>query len=299
VGLSPIAIAGDNRCFGIVAEPGKPVTLSPRTLFGHSVQTTVLSGTTTKRSAAGRPECDKGRSRFAIGCAQVLDDRLFIDAPVESYWLVSGAVSSAFAAGPELRPVIAGLTPATSAELSVRIFLRDGTELAATPRVVTGDLRPHVVINEIFADALGPEPAQEWLELYNDGGQAVELSDFGLIDGGSVEPGWLPNHVLEPDAFALVARDDFDAAGSWDVAPARNSVVLRVPELGSRGLSNTGEPLALVSRTGLTLSRVPPLAAKSGTSWARVQPSCADVPECFRLHADPGASPGRANVVVE
>ena len=28
---------------------------------------------------------------------------------------------------------------------------------------------PHVVINEVLANPVGGEPAQEWVELYNDG----------------------------------------------------------------------------------------------------------------------------------
>lgn len=296
-GLSPVAIAGDNRCFGIVAEPGLAPTLSPRLLFGQSVQTTLLSGTTTKRIELRRNRCDNGSSRFAFGCAEVKDDRLFVDAPLDSYWLVGGTGATAFAAGPSLRPVVRGLPPDDRVSLSLRIFLRDGTEATTEAQVMTGQPRPHVVINEVLADALGPEPQQEWIELYNDGSEAEQLSEFGLVDAGTVTPTWLPNHVLQPGAFALVARDDFDTESSWDVPPKRHTVVLGVPELVSHGLSNSGEPLSLVTTGGQPISSVPPLHAKTGISWARITPSCPDVPECFELHAAPGASPGAVNVV--
>jgi hypothetical protein len=298
-GLAALVVAGDNRCFALLAAAGRAPALSPARLFGQSVQTTVLSGTTTRWADAKLPECGAGSSRFGIGCAEVTDDRLYIDASVDSFWFVSGAASASLAAGPELRPVLRGLVPGTNAELALRIFLRDGTELVATPSVVTGQQRPHVVINEVFADALGPEPAQEWLELVNDGARAVELSELGVVDGGSNEPGWLPPHLLEPGAFALVVREDFDAAGTWDAPPLARTSILRVPELGSNGLSNSGERIALVARNGSTVSSVPALSSRSGTSWARVEPSCADVPECFALHADPGASPGAPNVTGE
>lgn len=298
-GLTPVAIPGNNRCFGVFVAPGLAAVFSPPRLFGQTVQTTVLSGTTTRRAEARPSACPPGRSRLAIGCAEVLDDRLSLDTEIESYWLVSGAASAAFALGPGRTAVLSGLPVAQRSQLSLRVFTRRGDELTTGVELMTGEERPHLVINEVLADALGPEPQQEWIELYNDGSRANELSEFGLVDGGSSEPTWLPEHRLEPGAFVLVAREDFDATGGWDVAPAKSTVVLRVPELVTHGLSNSGEPLALVSRTGATLSSLPSRAAKAGVSWARREPSCPDTPECFLLHEAPGASPGAPNVVSE
>ena len=55
---------------------------------------------------------------------------------------------------------------------------------------------PHLVINEVLANPIGPEPHQEWVELYNDGAVAAELADFALCDIGG--EAWLPEAVLEP-----------------------------------------------------------------------------------------------------
>jgi len=62
--------------------------------------------------------------------------------------------------------------------------------------------RAHLVLNEVMANPGWPEPAQEWVELYNDG--AGDVVARGLrarkMLGGRVA---LPDAMLAPGAFAL------------------------------------------------------------------------------------------------
>jgi hypothetical protein len=156
---------------------------------------------------------------------------------------------------------------------------------------------PHVVINEVLANAIGPEPAQEWVELFNDGRTAVDLAGWTLEDVGGVA--LLPTASLQPGGFALVVADSYDAASSYDVPPAPATLIVRVARLGKSGLSNAGEPLRLLSPDGQLESAFPGLvAARAGVSIARLDPSTADTDLAgFGEHASPGASPGAPNAL--
>jgi hypothetical protein len=160
--------------------------------------------------------------------------------------------------------------------------------------IETAVARPHVVLNEVLADALGAEPAQEWIEIVNDGSVAVDLSGMTLADaGGNVA---LPAAPLEPGGFALLVREDFRAEDQ-DPALAEDVLVVRVPVLAKNGLGNSGEALALHDASGALLSRFPALASKrAGVSLARRRPEAPDSdPASFAAHAAPGASPGAPN----
>jgi Lamin Tail Domain len=163
--------------------------------------------------------------------------------------------------------------------------------------VTTGAARPHVVINEVLADALGPEPASEWVELVNDGADAIELEGYRLADGGGEVA--LPAHRLGPGEFVLLTAEGFVPGAGGDVAPAPAAKVLTLPSLGKSGLSNAGEALSLLTPGGAIVSRFPALPKpKSGASVARRRP---DVPDDdaggFVLSAPGGPTPGAPNVV--
>jgi len=155
-----------------------------------------------------------------------------------------------------------------------------------------------VVISEVLADALGPEPAQEWIELMNDDRAPVDLEHWVLEDvGGGVT---LPAHRLEPGAYLLLVSAGFSAESNWDIAPQPGTALLYLDELGKNGLANSGEPLLLRSPDGAVVSRFPSLPRpKPGVSVARTAPFALDgEASSFGLHAAPGASPGAPNVVL-
>lgn len=294
-GLTALVIPGDNRCFGLLREPGGEPLFSPRELFGAAVQTTVLSGVLTPAAEPTRLVCDEAESRFAIGCARVEDDRLTFRAPVDSYWLFSGAAWGGVGVAAAARGALSGLPSQSEVSLSVRVFTRDGRELESELVVHTAAPRPHLVLNEVLADANGSEPEQEWVELYNDGGESVELGGFGFSDSDLAAAVPLPAHVLPPGEFALIVDEDYDAVSDLDLGPLAGTPLLRVPSLGQYGLANGGERLSLYSPEGALLSRVPALPARPGQSLARRSPDCPDEAACFALHAPPGASPGAPN----
>ncbi|HEX7453740.1 MAG TPA: lamin tail domain-containing protein, partial [Polyangiaceae bacterium] len=133
--------------------------------------------------------------------------------------------------------------------------------------VDTAAARARPVLNEVLADALGPEPQSEWIELVNDGSLALDLSGYSLQDSGGLTP--LPAQVLAPEEYALLVRNDFTPNAS-DVPPAPGAHLIRLPNLGKSGLSNAGERLALQDSAGQECSALPALPAKPGQSLARL-----------------------------
>lgn len=241
--------------------------------------------------------CSSGEVQFGPGCAVVLDDRITVrsaDSPL--LWsLQLGDRTSLEPMPAGGRFVLAGLSPSSDVAVAGTATALGGQENPFLARVRTGKPRPHVVINEVLANPLGPEPAQEWVELENDGADPVDVAGFVLSDSGG--DAVLPPGVLEPGAFALVVGSGFEPFDGQDPPPAPGTVLLRVARVGSAGLSNSGETLRLTSATGQVLSRFPAVAApRPGVSAVRRSPSSPDEDEAaFFSSPDGAATPGFGN----
>jgi hypothetical protein len=233
-------------------------------------------------------------------CASVEDDRLtFVNAGsarLVRLWRSERAELLLVPGGS--RATLRGLVPDQAHRLTGEVVERSGEGVAFELEFRTLPARPRWVLNEVLANPLGREPAEEWIELVNGSSLALDLGGLVLEDsGGRVE---LPALLVAPGAHVLVVREDFGSLGQ-DVVPAEATPFLRVAELGKNGLSNSGEPLRLLDRSGAVLSAFPSLASKhAGVSLARrsLDTTDADVAG-FAEHAAPGASPGAANRLLE
>jgi len=219
--------------------------------------------------------CRDDEIAFGPGCASVADDRLTVrTATAPLLWIVHtarGALVEVSAAGKPLS--IEGLLPASNQRLWGSARDLSGVSREFDVEVRTAAARERPILNEALADALGPEPQSEWIELLNDGSLAVDLAEYSLQDGGGRTP--LPHAVVGPREYALLVREDF-APNGIDVAPAPGAHLIRVPTLGKGGLSNAGERLSLVNGAGIECSVLPALAGKAGQSLARRTPASAD-----------------------
>jgi hypothetical protein len=156
-------------------------------------------------------------------------------------------------------------------------------------------MRPHVVLNEVLANPAGAEPAEEWVELYNDGSESVSLGGFLLEDAGGRT--LLPDASLDAGHFALIVPEAFLADDGVDPPPAPDAVLLRVPALGRAGLSNEGEMLTLRAPTGMVVSTFPAMKTKNGVSTARFAPDAPDADSASFVASPNGTStPGAPNV---
>ncbi len=98
---------------------------------------------------------------------------------------------------------------------------RSSSELNGTPGETGAGLDERIVINEIFANS--PAPRVDAIELFNTGGDAVDLSGWWLSDAGQPETidsfrqYQIPAEtVLQPGAYRVFTEADFNPNGLWN-----------------------------------------------------------------------------------
>ena len=222
-------------------------------------------------------ECLEEEVSFGPGCGLVLDDRIIVRAPDEDLlWGIQGAqIDNVIKTDNKERFVIRQLWPETDITLDVVALGPFGQTIRQAFATTTKSISAHVVLNEVLANPIGPEPHQEWVELYNDGQVETSLSSYRILDIGGETV--LPDVVLPAGQFAVVVNDTFVPDDEVDEVPVPEAIVVRVPALGKSGLSNSGELLRLVDPEGRTISRFPALPKpKAGQSVSRRTPYAPD-----------------------
>jgi hypothetical protein len=244
------------------------------------------------------PVCEPHELALGPACAFVDDDRVVLRAPeTPALFALDQPERLLAVAAPGASLSVRGLEPGKPARLAGSAFAVSGERFAVDLAIHAAPGRAHLVINEVLANPAGDEGRSEWVELVNDGTQAVELDGYALVDTGGSFP--LPPARLAPGELALLVGPDFDPDPELDVAVPREVRVLALPALGKAGLSNGGELLRLFAPDGSVVSRWPALAAPGpGQSLARRAPDAADTEAAsFAPHAPPGASPGAPNAL--
>jgi len=250
----------------------------------------------TDAAAGALAECGDAE-RVAVGCVEVRDDRLVITGPdYPTLWLLSGDAQGAAWLGPRERGVVTGLAPSSELNLDVRVFADSSATVSTQLRVHTAEPAPHVVVNEVMANPIGVEPAQEWVELYNDGASVVDLTGWRFGDDEAERD--IPAASIQPGAYLLLVNETFSLAAAPEIVPDANVPLLRMPLLGKAGLSNTGETLHLSDEFGIVHSRFPSKPKPTaGASVARRAPWDLDDSLMFGEHEPPGSSPATSNRV--
>ena len=231
------------------------------------------------------------------GCLCAEDDRAVIIGPqAPAFWVldVEGRSVRGETSG-DSPLVVTELRASTSYSLNGMVFDLAGRGSEVAARFQTGPARVRVVINEVYANAAGPEPEQEWIELTNAGTLSTTLAGYLLEDVGGATV--LPDVELAPGAYALVVNASYTPEPDYDLVPPDDAVLIVVDRLGKSGLSNEGEALRLSAPDGQVVSRFPSQRAPDpGVSAARRTPSTDDAADdAFAPHGAPGASPGTAN----
>jgi hypothetical protein len=170
-----------------------------------------------------------------------------------------------------------------------------------------------VCINEVMSNPLGvsgvgsPEDRNEFVEIFNIGPEAVDLSgwkitDFDAVDeivpfysltGGS-------NAVLMPGEFALIMDPEYvDTGENYMPYGVPSCLLLTVDNTTiGNGLSGT-DPIALISSNGDTVSTYYyPLSSGDGISVERIYPYSGDIAGNWSACVDSsGSTPGIENSV--
>lgn len=142
--------------------------------------------------------------------------------------------------------------------------------------VEPGRALPPIAISEVLANPRGPEPGQEYIELYNYGASAVSLEGLHLADG-PLDPGVpLPTApVLAAGSRLLLVSAERDYRSELDPSPPPGTLLLPVEStLTPRGLANGGETLVLRDQDGRALSASPAVPTGNGQCLRRRPTSC-------------------------
>lgn len=110
------------------------------------------------------------------------------------------------------------------------------------------DARADIVINEIAWMGTADSPNAEWIELFNTGSSAADLSGYGLYEGGGSVLIRELSKVVPAGGYLLIERTTPSVA---DPVPG---VDHESGTFGGSGLSNAGEHLVLKNVSGATVS---------------------------------------------
>ena len=242
-------------------------------------------------------ECEGDEVSFGPGCAVVMDDRIIVRTPdSDLLWgIVGPGIERIAKTASKERFVIKGFSPDT--EIALDVFTVDpfGRTHRESLTAVTKSLSAHVLLNEVMANPVGPEPHQEWVELYNDGMVDTSLAGYRILDiGGDAV---LPDVLLPAGQFAVVVNESYVEDDEVDVVPPPDAILVRIAALGKSGLSNSGELLRLLDPEGNTISRFSAFPKpKAGQSVSRVTPDASDGVSSSFVITEP--TPGKRNAVM-
>jgi hypothetical protein len=203
-------------------------------------------------------------------------------------------------------PLPAPLASGTPARCRWRV-LPEGTGTTGTLRIddiaVTGRPSagsdstgiPVIVLNEIMYAPAAGEP--EWVEILNEGKDAVELGRWQISDAAFGSKHRLSSLPLPPGGFALLTRD---SAGLAESRGMIHCPVIQVP--GFPSLNNTGDAVLLYDDAGTTKDSVVYLPAWGGTDGRSLERIDPQVPSSeagtWGVCTDSsGATPGRGNSI--
>lgn len=275
---------------------GPPALLLPDALFRLDPRPFGIDG---ELQGAAPLECELDEVLFGPGCARVLDDRLLVRTPEQDLlWVISAptiGLDEVRVTAPGDPMIVASLPPQTDIEFKVSTINTAGNKISTDVLLSTGEPMPHVILNEVYANPIGAEPDQEWVEIFNDGPAMARLEGYKLLDiGGESE---LPSAELLPGEFALIVNESFVEDGELDPLPAPGTLLIRVPRLGKGGLGNSGEPLKLLDGEAQVVSRFGAAPrVKAGQSLSRRFPASADGLASSFVPSAP--TPGQANAQV-
>lgn len=215
------------------------------------------------------PSCAIDERAVSVGCALIDDHAITVHVLADEpalFTLTTAVpdgqeplVARSVGASGEALLQLSGLEPdhAYALELQLRDeaddVARERFELRSAPPL------PTLSIVELRADPLGPEPAQEFVELLNYGTRPVQLQGCALGDRLDAPGTPISTEAwLQPATRALLVADGFDPQAAGDVQPPAGALLVRVGKsLASGGLRNSGEALYLRAPDGTRISAAP------------------------------------------
>lgn len=219
--------------------------------------------------------CAIDEQSLGPACALLDDSRLALrvaaTGPARFFVTGGGRSDAAIAPRGDARLVLDGLPPGTAFTVTLRL-----SDLSLDERrhvfeaSTTAPLAPLSIV-EVRANPLGPEPAQEYVEVLNSGAMPLDLAGFRLADRDDREGDIISSPVLVPaGGRILLVSDAFDPVHPADGAVPEGVPLARVgASLASGGLSNSGEAVFLRDSAGRRVSAAPSVAVAPGACLVR------------------------------
>jgi hypothetical protein len=159
--------------------------------------------------------------------------------------------------------------------------------LLLRPLLPTTASSPTILISEVLYDALGTEPDQEWIELYNAGASSIDLSVYKLGDeeekgkgegmlqfpaGASISPGQVIVVANKATAFRGVwgFKPDYEMVASDEAVP--DMIPYTAWASGRVELSNSGDEVLILDGNDAIVD-----AMSYGDKVTFFNPACPDV----------------------
>ena len=170
--------------------------------------------------------------------------------------------------------------------------------------MISSRLSARLIVNELLANEPGSYTGLEWIELYNDSIQPINLSDYViLVDGSPVSVP--PGVTVAPQGYRILCRrllasatspgfESYwgDSSGVWGDCPTEDGIAL--PLECTFSLMNSSGSVSVVSG-GFQMSTLRwSQAGRDAFSWERVWPDSEFVVQSISAR---GATPGRINSV--
>ncbi len=146
-----------------------------------------------------------------------------------------------------------------------------------------------VIINEVMYSPIGNDDNLEWIELYNDGASAVDLSNY-KADGNDFDDASILARGFLVVARQLTGNESFASTygnkdGIWNSSDGFSAVD------GQFVLTNTGKTINLTDNAGNivdTVSYTGSIANDNGKSLERTNPSVTNFKESRTINGSPG-----------
>ncbi len=142
-----------------------------------------------------------------------------------------------------------------------------------------------VVINEIMYDPTGPDTGWEWIELFNNGTTAVNITNWAITDQDGVGDDFIfPEMTFPPDAYISITTSQ--GVNDTDFSDGVANLFFGI---NTSILTNTGDDVLLKNETGYGIDYVAYLSGTSVDSpppeltWSGPNPS-ADEGNSISLH---------------
>ena len=152
--------------------------------------------------------------------------------------------------------------------------------LLFSPRLspLIGASSPTLLISEVLYDALGAEPAEEWIELYNNASSPIELTDWTISDNLSTDV--ISPTVTIPVGGVIVIAASEDFYISYPDFPG--AIVFVADGRIGNGLGNGGDRLMLKDDEGMVIDQM-----SYGADTTAFDPACLDVAAGHSLERSP------------